>query len=49
MPFKAVNGLSMHYQWHEALVQSGQPTLPIVLLASMASDSASWQPVIEGL
>jgi len=49
MPFKAVNGLSMHYQWHEALVQSGQPGQPTVLLAGMASDSASWQPVIEGL
>lgn len=47
MPFKTVNGLSIHYQIHEPENPSGQE--PIVLLSGMASDSASWQPVIQGL
>jgi len=46
MPVLAINQLQMYYQ-HFPNTASDAP--PLLLLSGMASDSASWQPVIEPL
>jgi len=47
MPFLSVNDISLHYQ--HCLPESPTNKTPLLLLAGMASDSASWQPVIGKL
>ena len=42
MPFIDANGVSLHYR------RLGEGP-PLVLLAGMASDGASWEPVLDGL
>ncbi|MFK8081976.1 MAG: alpha/beta fold hydrolase [Granulosicoccus sp.] len=48
MPFVAVNGIQMHYQ-HLQTDAHDCSQLPLLLLSGMASDSASWQPVVAEL
>lgn len=47
MPVLHTQEIRFHYQRLEAQEPAGQ--LPLLMLSGMASDSASWQPVIEGL
>ena len=47
MPVLQTQEIRLHYQQLEAQEPAGQP--PLLMLSGMASDSASWQPVIEGL
>ncbi len=42
MPYAAINSLELYYEIH------GQGA-PLMLIAGLASDSQSWQPVLEGL
>jgi len=46
MPVCAVNDLQMYFE-HHASVSSHD--VPVLLLSGMASDSASWQPVVSAL
>ena len=48
MPTLAVNGVQMYFEHLHPIKESLTPE-PILLLAGMASDSASWQPVVAGL
>lgn len=47
MPFISANNISVHYQ--HILPETVTGKTPLLLLAGMASDSASWQPVIAVL
>jgi len=47
MPFHKTDELDLHYQ--HLLPESSSKNHPVLLLAGMASDSASWQPVIDAL
>jgi len=47
MPFLTINDISLHYR--HVLPEAEAKKTPILLLAGMASDSASWQPVIGSL
>lgn len=47
MPVLQTQEIRLHYQRLETQKPAQQP--PLLMLAGMASDSASWQPVIEGL
>ena len=49
MPIVTVNGVCLHYLNHPAEHATSVDSPPVLLLAGMASDSASWQPVIEPL
>ncbi|ASJ76431.1 alpha/beta fold hydrolase [Granulosicoccus antarcticus] len=49
MPVVKINGISLHYQYHPCDQTSAPATPPVLLLAGMASDSASWQPAIVPL
>jgi len=46
MPELFINDIQMHYEHHHK-VSASQP--PLLLLSGMASDSASWQPVVPHL
>ena len=46
MPSLSLNAVQLHYEHHPG-ANSGQP--PLLLLSGMASDSASWLPIIPGL
>ncbi len=48
MPFKSFNGIEMHYVHHLKSPTSCE-TPPVLLLSGMASDSASWQPIVAQL
>ena len=47
MPFLSINDISLHYQHLSPDTKNTKP--PLLLLAGMASDSASWQPVVSEL
>lgn len=47
MPFLSTNDISLHYQ--HLLPEESTNKAPLLLLSGMASDGASWQPVIGGL
>jgi pimeloyl-ACP methyl ester carboxylesterase len=47
MPFLSTNDISLHYQ--HLLLEKSTNQAPLLLLSGMASDGASWQPVIGGL
>lgn len=47
MPFLSTNDITLHYQ--HLLPDVSTSHTPLLLLAGMASDSASWQPVISEL
>ncbi|MFK8075578.1 MAG: alpha/beta fold hydrolase [Granulosicoccus sp.] len=47
MPVLKTHEIHLHYQRLEAQEPTDQP--PLLMLSGMASDSASWQPVIESL
>lgn len=49
MPILPVNGLQMHYEHLQPINTSKPKAPPVLLLAGMASDSTSWQPLIAGL
>lgn len=49
MPQVAVNGISLHYQYHPCDQTCTPEAPPVLLLAGMASDSASWQPAVAPL
>lgn len=49
MPTLELTDISLHYQHHPALPSADPDRAPLLLLAGMASDSASWQPLIEPL
>lgn len=49
MPIVTVNGVCLHYLHYAAEQVVAVDSPPVLLLAGMASDSASWQPVIEPL
>ena len=42
MPYLALNDINLYYEFH------GEGT-PLLLIAGLASDSQSWQPIIEDL
>ena len=47
MPVLQTQEIRLHYQRLEAQEPTSQP--PLLMLSGMASDGASWQPVVEGL
>jgi len=47
MPVQVVHDISLHYQHFKPFTPTGKT--PMLLLSGMASDSASWQPVLAGL
>ena len=49
MPIQSINGLQMHYEHLQPIKSKIASDVPVLLLSGMASDSASWQPVIAGL
>lgn len=49
MPFLDLNGISLHLEQHSAASSATTDRPPLLLLAGMASDSASWQPLVESL
>lgn len=49
MPMASVNGISFHYEYHTAGTSPDVDGPPLLLLSGLASDSASWAPVIEPL
>lgn len=46
MPYAAVNELQMHYDHYPAKQPSAGKS-PLLLLSGMASDCASWQPIVQ--
>ena len=46
MPLLSLNAVEMHYEHHRS---EGNTQPPLLILSGMASDSASWQPVIAQL
>ncbi len=46
MPTHLINGIELHYQYHR---HDAGTASPLLMLAGMASDGASWQPVVKPL
>lgn len=49
MPLLDINGISLHLEHHPAPAAAQADRPPLLMLAGMASDSASWLPLIEPL
>lgn len=49
MPLLDINGISLHLEHHQAHSSAATERVPLLMLAGMASDSASWQPLIDTL
>ncbi len=49
MPLLDINGISLYFEQHAASDSAGAERTPLLLLAGMASDIASWQPLVDGL
>ncbi|MFK7856082.1 MAG: alpha/beta fold hydrolase [Granulosicoccus sp.] len=49
MPILSINKLQLHYEHFKPPHPGCADASPLLLLAGMASDSASWQPIVAGL
>lgn len=49
MPVLSINNLQLHYEHLTPSQAVSTDATPLLLLAGMASDSASWQPIVAGL
>ncbi|MFK7858938.1 MAG: alpha/beta fold hydrolase [Granulosicoccus sp.] len=48
MPLLSVNGIQMHYEYRQT-EPTDSASYPVLMLSGMASDGASWQPVVAEL
>ncbi|MFK7997568.1 MAG: alpha/beta fold hydrolase [Granulosicoccus sp.] len=49
MPSLSLNDIQMHYEHHNPGQSNSSSQCPLLLISGMASDSASWQPVVAEL
>ncbi|MGQ7845465.1 alpha/beta fold hydrolase [Granulosicoccus sp. 3-233] len=49
MPFLDINDICLHFEQHSAARSEAPERPPLLMLSGMASDSASWLPLVDGL